>query len=210
MELADQRRDDMAVVGVVVVVRAVEVGGHHGEEFGAVLAVVAPAHLDAGDLGQGIGPVGRFERAGEQAVFLERLRGQPGVDAAGAEEQQAGGVVRVGGVDDVGLNGQVAADEVGRVGVVGVNTTHLGGGEEDVVGLLLGKEGVGGVFVGEVELGMGAGDEVAVAVGVQVGHQGRADQAAVAGDVDFGVEVHSAIGPVRPIRCSRRSGSHAS
>ena len=49
--------------------------------FGAVLAVVAPAHLDAGDLGQGVGPVGGLKRAGEEVVLGDGLRGELGVDA---------------------------------------------------------------------------------------------------------------------------------
>jgi len=47
-----------------------------------------------------------------------------------------------------------------------------------------------GLLVGEVEFGVGAGEEVGVAVRPQVAHEGGADQAAVAGDVDFIGEVH--------------------
>ena len=37
-----------------------------------------------------------------------------------------------GRVDDVGLDGQVVADELGRVGVVGLDAAHLGRGQEHV------------------------------------------------------------------------------
>jgi hypothetical protein len=47
-----------------------------------------------------------------------------------------------GGVDDVGLDGEVVADEFGRVAVVGEDAADLGGGEEDVVGLFCGEEGL--------------------------------------------------------------------
>lgn len=43
-------------------------------EFLAVLPVIAPACLDACDLGQTIGPVGRFQPAGQKIFFLQRLR----------------------------------------------------------------------------------------------------------------------------------------
>ena len=89
VELADQGRDDVAVLRVVVVARAIQVGGHHRQVAGAVLPVVAPAHLDAGDLGQGVGPVGGLQRAGEQVFLPHRLGAQLGIDAGGAQEQQA-------------------------------------------------------------------------------------------------------------------------
>lgn len=172
MKLADQRGDDMAVFRVVVVAGAVKVGWHYGEEFGAVLPVVAPAHFDAGDLGQGIRAVGRFERAGEEVFFLHRLRCILGVDAAGAEEHQAPYLVLVGGVDDVALDGEVVADELSGVFVVGVNAADLGGGQEDVVGLLCVEEGVGGGLVGEVKFGVGARQELGEALCPEVAHDG--------------------------------------
>jgi hypothetical protein len=89
VELADQRRDDVAVGEVEVVARAIEVGGHHAAEVGAVLPVVGFAQLDAGDLGDGVGLVGGFQRAGEQRRFRHRLLGETRVDAGAAEEQQA-------------------------------------------------------------------------------------------------------------------------
>jgi hypothetical protein len=69
VELAEQRRDDVAVLEVEVVAGAVEVGGHDAAEVAPVLAVVALAELDAGDLGDGVGLVGGLERAGEQGVL---------------------------------------------------------------------------------------------------------------------------------------------
>ena len=103
--LADERGQHVRVGEVEVVARAVEVGGHGGEVAGAVLAVVAPAHLDARDLGDGVGPVGRLQRPGEQILFLDRLRAEPGIDAGGAEEEQALDAGVAAGLDDVGLDG---------------------------------------------------------------------------------------------------------
>jgi hypothetical protein len=58
-------------------------------------------------------------------------------------------------VDDVGLDGQVVADELGRVAVVGDDAAHLGGGEEHVLGLFFGEEGFGrGGVRCQVEFGM--------------------------------------------------------
>ena len=62
MKSADQGGDDVAVFGVVVVPRAIQVGGHDAAVVhavaGAILAVVALTELDAGDLGNGVGLVG--------------------------------------------------------------------------------------------------------------------------------------------------------
>ena len=87
--LADEGRQDVGVAEVEVVAGAVEVGRHGGEVLRAVLAVVAPAHLDAGDLGERVGAVGGLERTGEQVGLRHGLRGKLGVDAGGAEEEQA-------------------------------------------------------------------------------------------------------------------------
>ncbi|MDT4839327.1 hypothetical protein FQZ97_731150 [compost metagenome] len=194
---ADQRWDDVAVFRVVVVARAIEVGGHDAAVVhavaGAKLAVVAFAELDAGDLGHGVGLVGGFERAGEQRALIHGLRGEPGVDAAGAEEEQLLHAVPKGGVDHVGFHHQVLVDEVGGVGVVGVDAADLGRGQIHLLRFDLREEGAHGGLVGQVEFGVGAGDDGAggVAGGEQLAHDGRADHAAVACDVDGFSAVHA-------------------
>ena len=158
MELADHGGNDVGVFRVVVVARAVEVGGHDTTVVdavaGAVLPVVAFAEFDAGNLGDGVGFVGGFQGAGEQGIFAHRLRGKFGIDATAAEEQQF-----------------LDAD--------------LGDSQVDLVGLLHFKEGAHGGLVGEVEFGVGAGDDVVLALRLQRADDGRADHAAMAGDVDF-------------------------
>lgn len=175
MELANQSRDDVAVFRVVGVTRAIEVGGHRGEVFGAVLPVIAPAHFDAGDLGKRVRAVSRFERASKEVFFLHRLWGMLRVDATGAEKHQSLDIVLPGGVDNVGLNGEVVADKFGWVGVVGVDAADLGSSEEDVVGFFLGEENVRGGLVGQVEFAVGSRQEVAVILRLEVAQDGRTD-----------------------------------
>ncbi len=69
-----------------------------------------------------------------------------------------------------------------------MDAADLGRGQVDLVGLLGGQEGAHGGLLGEVQLGVGARDEVCrgVALRQQLAHDGRADHAAVAGDVDLG------------------------
>ena len=154
----------MRVGKVEVVAGAVEVGGHDGEVAGAVLAVVAPAHLDACDLGDGVGPVSGLERPGEQVLLLDRLGAEPGVDAGGAEEEQALDTGVAAGLDDVGLENEVVADEVRGVGTVGQDAADPGRGEEDEVGPLGGEERIDGEFVEQVKFLMRTREDVAVAL----------------------------------------------
>src|SRR4051812_39785141 len=88
MRLANQGRQNVAVGKLVIVVRAVEVGGHDTDESRTALAVAAFAELDAGNLGDGVGFVGLFERAGEQVFLLDRLGAVARVDATGAEKAE--------------------------------------------------------------------------------------------------------------------------
>jgi hypothetical protein len=63
-------------------------------------------------------------------------------------------------VDDVGLHHQVVVDEVGRIGVVGMNATDLGCGQVDLAGALFGKEVLHRGLVAQVKLSVGAGEDV--------------------------------------------------
>ena len=53
----------MAVLRMVVIVRAVKVGGHHGNEVRTVLPVQELAVLQAADLCQGVCFIGLFQRS---------------------------------------------------------------------------------------------------------------------------------------------------
>ena len=68
---ADQRGDDVAVFGMIIVAGAVEIGRHHADEVGAVLAAIGLGQLDAGDLGDRIGLVGRLQRPGQQRILAQ-------------------------------------------------------------------------------------------------------------------------------------------
>jgi hypothetical protein len=181
---------DVRVLRVEVVLRTVEVGGHGRDGVKAVLDAVRLAHLDAGDLGDGVPLVGGLERAGEERVLRDGLRRELGVDAGGAEEEElADGAALERRVDDVGLDLEVGGDEVAGVGGVGVDAADLGGGEDHVAGLLGGEEGLDVGLAGEVELGVGADDDVGEAEGEEAAEDRGADEAPVSGDEDLGVLV---------------------
>ena len=89
VELAHHRGQHVAGREVEVVARPVQVRGHERQVVGAVFAVEAAAKLDAGDLGQRVGAIGLFERAGEEVLLLQRLRRELRVDARATEEEQS-------------------------------------------------------------------------------------------------------------------------
>ena len=186
---SDQRRNDMTVLRVVIVSRAVKVAWHDAAEISAVLSVIALTHLDACDLGDGVRLVGGFERAGEQVFFLDRLRAVAWVDATGAEKKQLLDAGLPCFMDHVALDHQILVDELGRVGVVGMDAAHLGSSEIDLVDALALEEGADSGLVGEVKFGMGAGDQVGVSLGLQCPNDGGSNHAAMAGDVDACIEV---------------------
>jgi len=90
-----------------------------------VLSSVGLHLQDAGDLGDGLSVVGRFQGAGQQARLPNRLFGELGVDTRGAEEEQPIDAGVFGYVHEVDLDPHVVAEEVRGVGTVSQNTSPL-------------------------------------------------------------------------------------
>lgn len=82
MRLADQGRQNVAGLQVVVVARAIEIGRHDRQISRSVLPVVGPAHLDARDLGHCVGAVRGLQGSAQQIGFADGLRTFAGIDAA--------------------------------------------------------------------------------------------------------------------------------
>ena len=78
----------MAVLQIVVVARAIQVGGHDAGVAGAVLRIETFAQLDARYFGQRIGLVGWLQGAGQQIFLFDRLRTITRVNATRAQEHQ--------------------------------------------------------------------------------------------------------------------------
>ena len=190
MGFADQRRQHVAVVEVVVVVGPVKIGGHDADVLPLVLVVVGIAQLDTSDFRNGVGLVGGLKLTREQGCFLEGLWRQLGVNATGAQEHEALYTRDVGRVDEVGLNHQVLVEKIGPVGVVGLDAPHFGCGNEGVAGLLGLHEGLNRALVEQVEFMALACDDLGVAAGLQPAHDGRAHHAAMSSDEDFCSFVH--------------------
>ena len=123
----------MAVLGMVVVARSVEVRRHDAPVISSVLPVITFAELDSCDFSDGIGFVGWFKRSGEQCIFTDWLRRHLRIDAARSEEKQFLHSCPPGFVNHIRLDHHVPVDELGRIGVVGVNTPDFRCCEIDLV-----------------------------------------------------------------------------
>gem|GEM_PF-6579175 len=72
----------MGARGIVCIVRAIEIARQDGYKIAPVLRPVSTRHFNACQLGHGVSAVCAFKRASHQAVFMQRLWGVCGVDAA--------------------------------------------------------------------------------------------------------------------------------
>jgi hypothetical protein len=87
-------------------------------------------------------------------------------------------------MDNVGLHHQVLVDEFSRVGVIGMDTAYASSREKHVLGLFGLEKCSGGAGVREIQLSVGAQQEVIETVCLKYSHQRGANQATVTGDVD--------------------------
>ena len=115
INLAHHRRHYMAVLQVEVVVRTIEVGRHHGDIVGTILKVVALAHLQSGNLSDGIFLVGVFQRRSKENVLTHWLWCILWIDAGRAQEEEFLYAMRIGVADHVALHLHVLHDEVGTI-----------------------------------------------------------------------------------------------
>ena len=187
MEAADQCRDHMAVGGVIVVVWAIEVGGHDADIVGAVLTVQELAILQTGDLRQRIGLVGLFQLTGQQAVFLHGLRCHAGVDAGGTEKLQLLAAVLPSRVDGVHLQRHVVIHEVGQCFLIGHDAADLGSSKEHILRLFLCEELFHSILTGQVQFFVGAGDDIGIALTLQLTNDCRAHHAAMTCDINLSI-----------------------
>gem|GEM_PF-5052186 len=98
-------------------------------------------------------------------------------------------------VDDAGRDGQVVVNKIGRVGAVGQDPAHPGGGQEDVVRPFPLEEAGRLTLVPQVQLPAGAGNQAGAACFFQAAQDGRADQAPMAGNIDFAGSLHCTCNP---------------
>ena len=190
MESAYESRQDMAVLWMIVIVGAIEVGRHHGDKVGAVLTVEELAVFETADLSQRIGLICFLQLACQQATLWHRLRRQARIDAAAAKELQFFAAVLPCGMYDIHLKDHVVVHEISQSTLVGDDATYLGSSKEDVLWLLFGEECIDGILTCEVEFGVCARDYVLVALSMQLTHNGRTHHASMAGNIYLTILMH--------------------
>jgi hypothetical protein len=162
---------------------AVEIGRHGGNEVAAILPAIGFAELDARDLRDRIGRVGRLQRSGEQRLLADRLIGEFGIDAGRTEEQQLFDAGDMGGMDDIRLQDQVLIQEVGGISLVGKDAAHLRSRKEDRVRPVLLHPGFHVRLSRQVEFAVRRGQDFAI-LRDEPTHQCRPDHAPMSGDED--------------------------
>ena len=158
---ANQPGNDVRAAFAEIVVRPVKIGGQHAHGIEAVLAAVGLAHLDAGELGDGIGIVGGLERAGQQVFLAHRLRRELRVDAARSQEHQFGDAEAIRRVDDVGLDQQVVANEIRRRSEFAMMPPTRAAARITTVGRASSKIAIDGARLREIEAAVRLADDVA-------------------------------------------------
>ena len=183
METADQRGDDVAVFGMIIVAASVQIGRHHIDEVGAVLAAIGLHHLDAGDLRNRIGLVGRLQRSRQHRILAQRLRRQLRIDAGGAEKHQLLGAVDMRGVDHIRRDRQIVVEEFGAQRVVGDDAADLGRRQKHHLRAFGGEPLVDRGLIAQIDLAARRCQQFDI-LPRQPAHQRRPDHAAMAGDED--------------------------
>ena len=163
-------------------------------EEDAVLLAVVLAELQAGDLGDGVGLVGRLKRGGEQAFLRHRLGGLAGIDAGAAKEEESLHTLLPSGMDRVVGDRQVLVEELGGVGVVGVDSSDACGGDDDDIRLLFLVKLADSHGIAQVEFLAVAKQQVFEPARAQGADNGRSDHAAVSCDMNARGGLHEFVG----------------
>ena len=87
--------------------------------------------------------------------------------------------------DYVLLNLKILPDEVGAIEAVGHDAANVCGRQYNGIGAFAVKKLCHGALVKQIEFGMCAAYDVFIAFAFEIGHDGRTNQTAVAGYVDF-------------------------
>ena len=151
INLAHHRRHYMAVLQVEIIIRTIEVGWHYCDIVGSILKVVALAHLQSGNLSDGIFLVGIFQRRSKEHILTHWLRSILWIDAGRAQEEELLHTMRISIADHVALHLHVLHDEVGTIERICHDSAHEGSSQNHCIRLLLVKELLYCILVGQVE-----------------------------------------------------------
>ena len=179
MKAAYQRWQYMTILCMKIITGTVEISRHDATEIGAVLAVVALAQLDAGNLSHRIGFIGRLERTAQKILLAHRLRRTTRIDAGRSKKQQTFYLVAPSMVDYVGFYLQIGANKFCRIAVVGMNSSNAGCCQIDGVNIVFIKKRIYLRSITEIKFLTAAQDQLTVASFTKCAHQSGTDHPAM-------------------------------
>ena len=160
--LAHHGRHNVRILQMEVVVRTIQIGWHHSYIIGAILQVVALAHLKTRNLGYSILFVGVFKGRCKQSILLHRLRRVLGIYTGRTKEEQLLYPMTISVANDIALHLHVLHDKVGSIERVCHNATHKSGCKYNGIGALGIEESLNCILVGKVEFGMGSAYKIVI------------------------------------------------
>src|SRR3989344_7316084 len=183
---------------IEIIVRSIQVCRHDRDEIGAVLAVVALAHNNAGDFCDCVGTISLFKRTREKFVLMYRLGGKFRIDARTSKKKELFDTTCMGCLYNIEFNRKILANEICRIGFVRHNTTDLCRREKYVLWLLFFKEGPHCVLVKKVEFGTSSQNKVMISRFLKRTNKRRAHESFVSSNKNLRVFVH-ARNPLLPL-----------
>ena len=110
-------------------------------------------------------------------------------------------------MDDIHFQNHIVVHKVRQGILVGYDAAYLRRSQKHILRLLPSEEGLHGVLPGQIQLLMGPGNNVVVALPVQFPHNGGAHHAPVTGYIDFCVFVHHFAASAIAFSCFARARS---
>jgi hypothetical protein len=135
------------------------------------------AKFDAGNLCNCVGLIGRFKLSRKEIFLSHWLGSKSWINTGTSQEQKFLDSVSIGCVNHIAFNDKVIVDEISRVGIVGVNASNLGCGQENVFGFLIFEKILNIPLDFEIQLLMGLQDEILVTLRLEAAKDGRANEA---------------------------------
>ena len=99
-----------------------------------------------------------------------------GINTGAARKKQFFDFILIGGVNDVGLNGKIFVNKLGRIDIVTPDTAHFCCRQENIIRFFFFKKGLHPVLPQQVQLGMGSGNNIFVAFGLKLAYKSRSDK----------------------------------
>lgn len=152
VEFAQHGGNDMRSLEIEVVLGAIQIRGHRRDELATKLLAVRAAGEQSGDLGDGVGVIGFFQRSREQILFANGLGTVARVDARTAEVQQFLHAAFVRRTQHGRVNQQIVIQEVGRILTVRQDAADFSGDMNDILRLVFLDPAPHGLLISQIKL----------------------------------------------------------